>query len=136
MLVAFAVSMTEPPPTATMASHAAARYRRATSATTPVDPRVAAKMIPWLTEKLGINWVALQLPIGIEDQLKGVVDGLTLKLRTPLLSFAAHYAYLKISEGCNNSCRGCFNTSAQCHGFGTGGNVSVSVLSNVSGNNI
>nr|WP_249731872.1 elongation factor G [Roseococcus sp. SDR] len=27
-----------------------------------------------LTEKLGINWVALQLPIGIEDQLKGVVD--------------------------------------------------------------
>jgi len=27
-----------------------------------------------LTEKLGINWVALQLPIGIEDSLKGIVD--------------------------------------------------------------
>ncbi len=27
-----------------------------------------------LTEKLGINWVALQLPIGIEDNLKGIVD--------------------------------------------------------------
>ena len=27
-----------------------------------------------LTEKLGINWVALQIPIGIEDNLKGVVD--------------------------------------------------------------
>nr|WP_302474321.1 elongation factor G [Roseococcus sp. MDT2-1-1] len=27
-----------------------------------------------LTEKLGINWVALQIPIGIEDSLKGVVD--------------------------------------------------------------
>ena len=27
-----------------------------------------------LTEKLGIKWVALQLPIGIEENLKGVVD--------------------------------------------------------------
>ncbi len=32
-----------------------------------------------LTEKLGINWVALQLPIGIEDQLKGVVDLVEMK---------------------------------------------------------
>ncbi|MBE9606669.1 elongation factor G [Acetobacteraceae bacterium H6797] len=32
-----------------------------------------------LTEKLGINWVALQLPIGIEDNLKGVVDLVTMK---------------------------------------------------------
>jgi elongation factor G len=32
-----------------------------------------------LTEKLGINWVALQLPIGIEDTLKGVVDLVTMK---------------------------------------------------------
>ena len=32
-----------------------------------------------LTEKLGINWVALQLPIGIEDQLKGIVDLVEMK---------------------------------------------------------
>jgi elongation factor G len=32
-----------------------------------------------LTEKLGINWVALQLPIGIEDTLKGVVDLVEMK---------------------------------------------------------
>lgn len=32
-----------------------------------------------LTEKLGINWIALQLPIGIEDGLKGVVDLVTMK---------------------------------------------------------
>ncbi|MDJ0387293.1 elongation factor G [Roseomonas sp. E05] len=32
-----------------------------------------------LTEKLGINWLALQLPIGIEDTLKGVVDLVTMK---------------------------------------------------------
>ena len=27
-----------------------------------------------LTEKLGINWVALQIPVGIEDGLQGIVD--------------------------------------------------------------
>jgi elongation factor G len=32
-----------------------------------------------LTEKLGINWVALQLPVGIEDTLKGVVDLVEMK---------------------------------------------------------
>ena len=32
-----------------------------------------------LTEKLGINWVALQIPIGIEDQLKGIVDLVEMK---------------------------------------------------------
>ena len=32
-----------------------------------------------LTEKLGITWVALQLPIGIEDTLKGVVDLVEMK---------------------------------------------------------
>jgi len=32
-----------------------------------------------LTEKLGINWVALQLPIGIEESLKGIVDLVTMK---------------------------------------------------------
>ncbi|HWT09843.1 MAG TPA: GTP-binding protein, partial [Roseomonas sp.] len=32
-----------------------------------------------LTEKLGINWVALQIPIGIEDNLKGVVDLVEMK---------------------------------------------------------
>jgi elongation factor G len=32
-----------------------------------------------LTEKLGINWIALQLPIGIEDSLKGVVDLVEMK---------------------------------------------------------
>jgi elongation factor G len=32
-----------------------------------------------LTEKLGITWVALQLPIGIEDSFKGVVDLVTMK---------------------------------------------------------
>ncbi|WP_043829534.1 elongation factor G [Muricoccus aerilatus] len=32
-----------------------------------------------LTEKLGINWVTLQLPIGIEDTLKGVVDLVEMK---------------------------------------------------------
>jgi elongation factor G len=32
-----------------------------------------------LTEKLGINWIALQLPIGIEDSLKGIVDLVTMK---------------------------------------------------------
>ncbi|MFD1109378.1 elongation factor G [Pseudoroseomonas ludipueritiae] len=32
-----------------------------------------------LTEKLGINWVALQLPIGIEDNLKGIVDLVEMK---------------------------------------------------------
>jgi elongation factor G len=32
-----------------------------------------------LTEKLGINWLALQLPIGIEDTLKGVVDLVEMK---------------------------------------------------------
>ncbi|MCQ4160267.1 elongation factor G [Roseomonas sp. GC11] len=32
-----------------------------------------------LTEKLGITWVALQLPIGIEDNLKGIVDLVTMK---------------------------------------------------------
>ena len=32
-----------------------------------------------LTEKLGINWVALQLPIGIEDSLKGVIDLVEMK---------------------------------------------------------
>src|ERR671933_2113737 len=32
-----------------------------------------------LTEKLGINWVALQLPIGIEDTFKGVVDLVEMK---------------------------------------------------------
>ncbi|WP_390890854.1 elongation factor G, partial [Roseomonas mucosa] len=32
-----------------------------------------------LTEKLGINWVALQLPIGIEENLKGVVDLVEMK---------------------------------------------------------
>ena len=32
-----------------------------------------------LTEKLGIKWVALQLPIGAEDQLKGVVDLVEMK---------------------------------------------------------
>jgi elongation factor G len=32
-----------------------------------------------LTEKLGINWIALQLPIGIEDTLKGVVDLVEMK---------------------------------------------------------
>ncbi|MCX7685566.1 MAG: elongation factor G [Acetobacteraceae bacterium] len=32
-----------------------------------------------LTEKLGIAWVALQLPIGIEDTFKGVVDLVTMK---------------------------------------------------------
>ncbi|MBR0656060.1 elongation factor G [Plastoroseomonas arctica] len=32
-----------------------------------------------LTEKLGINWIALQLPIGIEDTLKGIVDLVTMK---------------------------------------------------------
>lgn len=32
-----------------------------------------------LTEKLGITWVALQIPIGIEDTLKGVVDLVEMK---------------------------------------------------------
>jgi elongation factor G len=32
-----------------------------------------------LTEKLGINWVALQIPIGIEDNLQGVVDLVEMK---------------------------------------------------------
>ena len=32
-----------------------------------------------LTEKLGINWVALQLPIGIEDTMKGLVDLVEMK---------------------------------------------------------
>jgi elongation factor G len=32
-----------------------------------------------LTEKLGINWLALQLPIGIEDTLKGIVDLVEMK---------------------------------------------------------
>jgi elongation factor G len=32
-----------------------------------------------LTEKLGINWVTLQLPIGIEDTLKGIVDLVEMK---------------------------------------------------------
>jgi elongation factor G len=32
-----------------------------------------------LTEKLGINWVALQLPIGIEDSLVGLVDLVEMK---------------------------------------------------------
>ena len=32
-----------------------------------------------LTEKLGITWVALQLPIGIEESLKGIVDLVTMK---------------------------------------------------------
>jgi elongation factor G len=32
-----------------------------------------------LTEKLGINWVALQLPVGIEDGLKGIVDLVEMK---------------------------------------------------------
>ena len=32
-----------------------------------------------LTEKLGINWVTLQLPIGIEDTFKGVVDLVEMK---------------------------------------------------------
>ncbi|MXP61799.1 elongation factor G [Roseomonas sp. M0104] len=32
-----------------------------------------------LTEKLGIPWVTLQLPIGIEDNLKGIVDLVTMK---------------------------------------------------------
>ncbi|WP_458097004.1 elongation factor G [Roseomonas sp. WA12] len=32
-----------------------------------------------LTEKLGINWVTLQLPIGIEDSLKGIVDLVEMK---------------------------------------------------------
>ncbi len=32
-----------------------------------------------LTEKLGIKWIALQLPIGVEDQLKGVVDLVEMK---------------------------------------------------------
>jgi elongation factor G len=32
-----------------------------------------------LTEKLGITWVALQLPVGIEDTLKGVVDLVEMK---------------------------------------------------------
>lgn len=32
-----------------------------------------------LTEKLGITWVTLQLPIGIEDTLKGIVDLVTMK---------------------------------------------------------
>jgi elongation factor G len=32
-----------------------------------------------LTEKLGINWVTLQLPIGIEDTFKGVVDLIEMK---------------------------------------------------------
>jgi elongation factor G len=32
-----------------------------------------------LTEKLGINWVALQLPIGVEDTLKGVIDLVEMK---------------------------------------------------------
>ncbi len=32
-----------------------------------------------LTEKLGINWVTLQLPIGIEDTFQGVVDLVEMK---------------------------------------------------------
>ncbi|MDN3565741.1 elongation factor G [Paeniroseomonas aquatica] len=32
-----------------------------------------------LTEKLGITWIALQLPIGIEDTFKGVVDLIEMK---------------------------------------------------------
>jgi len=32
-----------------------------------------------LTEKLGINWVTLQLPIGAEDTFKGVVDLIEMK---------------------------------------------------------
>ncbi len=32
-----------------------------------------------LSEKLGITWLALQLPIGIEDSLKGVVDLVEMK---------------------------------------------------------
>ena len=32
-----------------------------------------------LTEKLGINWVALQLPIGIEDTFLGIVDLVEMK---------------------------------------------------------
>jgi len=32
-----------------------------------------------LTEKLGITWVALQLPIGIEDTFKGVIDLVEMK---------------------------------------------------------
>jgi len=32
-----------------------------------------------LTEKLGINWVALQLPIGIEDTFQGIVDLVEMK---------------------------------------------------------
>ena len=32
-----------------------------------------------LTEKLGIKWVALQLPIGIEDTMKGIVDLVEMK---------------------------------------------------------
>ena len=32
-----------------------------------------------LTEKLGINWVALQLPIGIEDTMRGLVDLVEMK---------------------------------------------------------
>jgi elongation factor G len=32
-----------------------------------------------LSEKLGITWVALQIPIGIEDTLKGVVDLVEMK---------------------------------------------------------
>ncbi|TCH96399.1 elongation factor G [Roseococcus sp. SYP-B2431] len=32
-----------------------------------------------LTEKLGINWVALQIPVGIEDSLKGIVDLVEMK---------------------------------------------------------
>ena len=32
-----------------------------------------------LTEKLGIKWIALQLPIGVEENLKGVVDLVEMK---------------------------------------------------------
>ncbi|MCX7373414.1 MAG: elongation factor G [Alphaproteobacteria bacterium] len=32
-----------------------------------------------LTEKLGIKWVALQLPIGIEDTMKGIIDLVEMK---------------------------------------------------------
>ncbi|WP_421989254.1 elongation factor G [Roseococcus sp.] len=32
-----------------------------------------------LTEKLGIKWVALQIPVGIEDNLKGIVDLVEMK---------------------------------------------------------
>ena len=48
-----------------------------------------------LTEKLGINWVTLQLPIGIEDTFKGVVDLVEMKAiiwEGDELGAAYHYA--------------------------------------------